>query len=51
MSLENTKEVLVLDCFMAKEKFTVKMISDYVGISEDRVLKIKTKYLKDTIIS
>ena len=46
MSLENTKEVLVLDYFLNNHDNSVKNIANYVGISEGRVHRIIDKYLE-----
>lgn len=49
MSLEKTKELLVLDYYLTRNENEVSKIADYVGISEYRVNKIINKYLKNKI--
>lgn len=47
MSLEKTKEVLVLDYFLTREQNSVKEISLYFDLSESRVHAILNTYLNN----
>lgn len=49
MSLENTKEVLVLDWFLTKKENSVKRIATEFGLTEHRVHQIINKYLDNKV--